>query len=71
MNIINLKKCLFTYLTASDISCSIWIPEYGLQQLWCMGYLVVAHELCCSMIYGILVPGPGIEPMSPDCKMNS
>ena len=30
-----------------------------------MGSLAVAHELCCSMIFGILVPGPGIEPMSP------
>ena len=32
--------------------------------LWCKGSVVIAHRLSCSVACGILVPWPGIEPMS-------
>ena len=32
--------------------------------LWCMGFIVVAHRLSCPKAYGILSPGPGMEPAS-------
>ena len=28
----------------------------------------MVHGLSCSVAYGILVPGPGIEPVSPDLQ---
>ena len=30
-----------------------------------MGSLVVTHRLSCPLAYGILIPRPGIEPVSP------
>ena len=31
----------------------------------CVGSVVTVHGLSCSVACGILLPGPGIEPMSP------
>ena len=40
-----------------------FVAEHGL--LGTGASVVVAHGLCCCRAYGILVPRPGIEPMSP------
>ena len=34
-------------------------------QLWCAGLAVMVCGLNCSVVCGILVPRPGIEPLSP------
>ena len=39
-------------------SCGVWALEH-------MGSVVAARGLSCPMACGILVPRPGIEPMSP------
>ena len=39
-------------------SCGAWAPEHT-------GSLVVARRLGCPKVYGILVPRPEMEPMSP------
>ena len=36
----------------------VWAPE-------CVDSVVEAHRLSCPVACGILIPGPGIEPMSP------
>ena len=38
--------------------CGLWALEH-------MGSVVMAWGLGCLVAYGILVPGPGIEPVSP------
>ena len=43
---------------ASFCKCSTWTLEY-------MGSIVVAHELNCSVVHGILVPQPGMKPTAP------
>jgi len=43
---------------AGFCSCSTWTLEYT-------GSVVVAHELSCSVARGILVPQPGMKPVSP------
>ena len=48
------------YLAASSLSCFM---QY--LSLWHSASLVTVHGLNCSEPHGILVPGPGIEPMSP------
>ena len=42
----------------------------GLQQLWHMGSVVVAHGLSCSVACGGL-PGPGLKPMSLHWQVDS
>ena len=37
----------------------------GFFSLQCASSLVAMHGFCCPMACGILVPPPGIEPMSP------
>ena len=39
------------------------VAEHGLLGTWAS--VVVAHGLCCCRAYGILVPRPGTELMSP------
>ena len=55
------------------LSCGMWdlpvswgIFHYGTQILYlrCKDSVVAAHRLSCSVACGILVPWPGIEPMS-------
>ena len=48
------------YLAASSLSC--FMPDLS---LWHPASLVTVHGLNCSEPRGILVPEPGIEPMSP------
>ena len=63
------------YLAASGLSCGTWgilvaacrifrCSMWGLS-LRHVGALVVAHGLSCPAACGILVPRPGIEPVSP------
>ena len=42
-------------------SCGTWAPA-------CMGSEVAVYRVSCSMICGILVPQPGIEPKSPELQ---
>ena len=44
----------------------VWVPGCIMQDLlcWHVGSIVAAHRLSCSVARGILVPHPGIEPMS-------
>ena len=57
----------FIYLFGvSGLSCSMQNPRCIIQNLL-LSYtdsLIVAHGLSCSEASGILVPGPGIEPLS-------
>ena len=54
-----LKKLPFKYYSFGCVSsCGVWAPEQA-------GSVVVAHGLSCPMACGILVPQPGMEPMSP------
>ena len=41
------------------------LSAHGLQQLWHMGSVVVAHGLSCSTAGMWDLPGPGLEPVSP------
>ena len=41
--------------------CVTWVPEH-------LGSVVAAGRLSCSIACGILVPQPGIEPMSPELQ---
>ena len=67
-------KYLFIYLTALSLCCNTWIFivscggfHHGpwTPWLWCTGSVVVACGLSCSKACCILVPWPGVEPMSP------
>ena len=63
-----LFKYLFIYLAALGLSCSMGDLRCGMWglSLWYAGFsLVAAHRLSCPVACGILVPWPGIEPMSP------
>ena len=56
------------FLAASGLSCGAWplccsVPAS--LWLWHVGLVVVAHRLSCPVACGILIPRPGIEPMSP------
>ena len=54
----------YLFLAASGLSCHMWDLS-----LWCMDFsLVVAWGLSCLTACGILVPWPGIKPMSPTLK---
>ena len=62
---------IFIYLAGSGLSCSMWL-SCGIfhcgawaQQLQCRASGSVVCELNCSVACGILVPWPGIEPVSP------
>ena len=52
-----LKK--FVYLAGLGLSCSTQDPS-----LWCVAFLVV-RRLNCFTACGVLVPRPGIKPVSP------
>ena len=49
---------IFIYLTAWDLNCSTW-------NLCCGTKGSRVHGLGFSVAYGILVPQPGVEPVSP------
>ena len=53
----------FTHLFSGTPGlCAVWaFPSYG--EWGCS--LVVVHRLSCPVACGILVPGPGIEPVTP------
>ena len=65
----------FIYLSvrlcrASVVACSFFIVarrlcSWGAWALDCEGSAVAVHGLCCFSARGILVPRPGIEPLSP------
>ena len=59
------KKYLFIYLAASALSCSTHLccVMWDLS-LWHVDSVVAASGLSCSVAYGILVPWPGMEPVS-------
>ena len=59
------KKYLFIYLAASALSCSTHLCCVMRDlSLWHVDSVVAASGLSCSVAYGILVPWPGMEPVS-------
>ena len=60
VSLLHFLKNIFIYLTASGLSC-------GMQDLSlrCADSLTVVRQLSCSTTCGILVPQPGIKPVSP------
>ena len=63
----NFKKDLFIYLVVSGLSCSTQDLCCILQDLLLRpkDSLLVALRPSCFTAWGILVPRPGIEPVSP------
>ena len=53
-------KKMFIYLVALGLGCCTQALSS-----WCVGSVVEAHGLSCSVACGILLLRPGIEPMSP------
>ena len=58
---------IFIYLAALGLHCGAQALLWGawLLSLWHLGSVVVTHWPGCPEACGILVPQPGIEPMSP------
>ena len=52
------------YFTLSVVACIIFIMSYRIFSCGART-LVVAHRVSCSKASGILLPRPGIEPVSP------
>ena len=65
-----IRNC-FTFKKKSMYLCWILVAAHGLLfscGMWALGHMgsvVAAHGLSCPMACGILVPQPGIKPMSP------
>ena len=59
-SVLSLKKKKYFFLAASGLSCCMQAP--GLQH---MGSEVAVHGLSHPPAFGVLVPQPGIEPVSP------
>ena len=54
--------CLFVYLNVSGLSCGMWkLPCV----MWKLSLQFINSGLRCFVACGILVPRPGIEPVSP------
>ena len=56
---------IYMHLAASGLSCGTRDLCYIMWDLslQCMDSLVGTHRLSCSTACGILVPGPGMEPV--------
>ena len=52
---------IFIYLAVSGLHCSMQASLW----LRCMGPVVATHRPSCPEARGILVPRPGIKPVSP------
>ena len=70
------ENYLFIWVDWSDLAAAAaWGVSCSMRDLsfWCVdsswgawaGSVVVAHQLSCPVASGILVPQPGIEPLSP------
>ena len=62
-------SCMLSSLGLSDgltLICSSFLKNLGgtVSLLWCTGSLVVGQGLSCPTARGILVPQPGVGPMS-------
>jgi len=64
-------KTIYLFLAASGLCLGTWALHCGTWAslyLWLEGSVVVVWGFSCPAARGILVPRPGIEPMSPSLE---